>query len=312
MRNIIRTPLFITTSAISLLLLIAGVIVVVDRGTAHASSSSAVPFVSYIAPSNPEMSYSAIADTAVHYAREWGNDGEIAGELARGTLAQTRALMEGESLAAAKARDEQLKSTASSQTFCFGGQNSNCTAAEQQYAKETLYRVDEASTYLVVMSSSSNFTPVEKLRRGAKPVIGEKVVLIIDAHTGMRLGMAIGANVPIPSLGELSEAHSFVAASQSTTAQMASVRYARGSRHTHSHPAYKYGSVVGTLNRKGEVVVVAGNHLAARAKVRHGRFRIARIFIGTYSIAGLVSGRHCPAKGITVRGHRKTTVHLTC
>jgi hypothetical protein len=305
-----KTRVILAVSGASLIA--AAAVVALSHGAAQANDATETPFVSYTAPTGPEMSSSAVANTAVHYVREWGDDSEVVVELAHGTLTQARTLMEGGSLAMAQVQESQLKSATPSSTFCFGGQNASCTAAEQQHAKETLYDEGQASTYLVVMSGNS-LTPPERLPKGEKPVVSDKVILLIDAHTGIRVGMTIGAGMTVPNLKELQGASRFVAAPQSTTARVASVttkpRYNRG-----SHPKPNFGSVTGTFMHQGEVVVLTSQHsVFTRTWVRRQHFHIALIFMGSYSIAGrLTSGRYCPAKKITIRPQRETIVHLTC
>ncbi len=195
--------------------------VFIGYGAAKAGSQPETPFVSYTAPTGPEMSSAAIANEAVRYGREWGSSGEITVELAHGTSMQARALADGGSLTDAEARENQLKSGALGSNFCFGGENSNCTTAEQQHARETLYAEGRATTYLVVMSGGS-FAPPERLARNTKPVIGGKMILLIDAHSGIRVGMAIGTGMTAPNLKELQGVGRFVAAPQSKMAQAAS------------------------------------------------------------------------------------------
>jgi hypothetical protein len=286
-------------------------VVAFSHNSAEAGSQPETPFVSYTPPTGPEMSSAAIANAAVRYAREWGGDGEITIELARGTSMQARTLMDGGSVAEAQAKENQLKSAASGSTFCFGGGNSNCTTAEQQHARETLYAEGQASTYLVVMSGS-NFTPPEKRPKDSKPVTGSKMILLIDAHSGIRVGMTIGAAMPVPNLQELQGVGRFSATPESNTAQSARVRtrltYNRG-----SHPRFHTGSIVGTLKHVREVVVFNGRHsVLAKARVSHNHFVVESIEVGSYSIAGRTSKGICPAKTITVWPHKKTTVHLTC
>ena len=197
--------------------------VFISYGAAKAGNQPETPFVSYTTPTGPEMSSEAIANAAVRYGREWGSTGEISVELAHGTSMQARALADGGSVADAEAKEKQLKSGTLGSSFCFGGENANCTVAEQQHARETLYAEGRAPTYLVVMSGGS-FAPPERLARNTKPVIGGKMILLIDAHSGIRVGMTIGSGMPAPNLKELQGVGRFVAAPQSNVAQAASVR----------------------------------------------------------------------------------------
>jgi hypothetical protein len=285
------------------------------HGAARADEPAETQFVSYKASTGVELSAAAIANVAVRYAREFGEAGQVTVELARGTLTQAKALMEGGSLATARAQEDALSSSSPSSTFCFGGQNASCTAAEQQHAKEVLYEEGQASTYLVAVMGKS-FAPVERLPRGAKPVVGGTAVMLIDAHTGIRIGLAIGAGTTVPELSELEGAARFVAAPQSSFAQMASGTHdrprpaPRGA--THSYPP-NVGSVAGTFSRSGEVVVFSHRSVFARAKVRRGHFDIARVFKGSYHAAGRTpSGKYCRGKDIVVRPRQETVVHLSC
>jgi hypothetical protein len=294
----------------SAILLAAVVVIVVSHSAARANDTTGTPFVSYTPPTGLEKSASVIADKAVQLARDWGEDGEVTVELARGTMIQTRALMEGQSLAAAQARESQLRSGSPSDTFCFGRQNANCSAVEQQQAKEELYAEGRASTYLVLMSGA-NFTPPERLPKGKKPVTSDKIMLLIDAHTGVPAGMTIGAGMTTPNLGELQDTSRFVAAPQSTFAHATSVKsrltYNRG-----SHPRPKFGSISGVLKHGREVVIFSGHSIFMKIPVK-GRYFHAVIHMGSYSLRGkLRSGRSCLAKKVTVIPQQETVVHLTC
>jgi hypothetical protein len=309
----------VTLAAVSALLIAAAVLAVaLNHGAARAETANEAPVMTYTAPTGPELSSSAAADTAVRYAREFGENGEVTIELASGTRTQASTLAEGGSLATAQAKESELRSATPSSTFCFGGQNASCSAAEQQRAKETLYQEGQAPTYLVAMSGT-RFAPPERLPQGAKPTTGSTVVLLIDAHTGIRMGMSIGTGATVSKLGELQGASRYVAAPQSTTARAAGL-----TKPSHSHPrptltkpSHSYppnlGSVRGTFGRKGEVVVFHNHSVFARTRVADQRFHIARIFIGRYKIAGrLRSGRYCRAKSIVVLRRQETLVHLTC
>jgi hypothetical protein len=288
----------------------ATVVVVLSHGAAQATSVTQTPFVSYSAPSGPEKSALAIAETAVHLARGWGEDGEITVELARGTMTQARALMEGQSLATAQAHEAQLKSGTPSSTFCFGGQNASCTAVEQQHAMEELYAEGQASTYLVLMSGS-DFTPPERLPKGAKPAISDKVMLLIDAHTGIPLGMTIGAGMKTLDLSELQDASAFVAPARSTTAHAATTT-PRLTHNRGSHPKPKFGSLAGVLKHGREVIVFNGRSVFMRISIKRQHFR-TNIHMGSYSLVGkLTSGRQCPARKVTIIRQQETFVHLNC
>ncbi|MFI4989808.1 MAG: hypothetical protein ACHQHO_02675 [Solirubrobacterales bacterium] len=261
--------------------------------------------MTYKAPTGPELSVSSAADVAVSEARAFGESGAVKVELARGTITQTRALMEGDSLTAARAQEAALASPTPSSTFCFGGQNANCSAAEQQHAKEILYAEGQQSAYLVTISGKSFAPQTERLPANARPVTGSTAVLLLDAHTGARRGLTIGAGTTSPpGMAELPGGVSqFTAAPQATAAQAAS----RG-----SHP-FNSGSVKGTFTRRGEVIVFNSRGVFGRTKVRHaGQFEIASVAYGTYRVAGKVAGRKCPAKQINVKRGQETTVHLRC
>jgi hypothetical protein len=296
----------------------AVLLLVVSRGgAAHAQATGEAPFISYKAPTGPELSSSAVANIALRDAREFGESGEVSIELARGTMTQASTLAEGGSFAAAQAKESQLASTTPSSTFCFGGENANCSASEEQHAKETLNAEGRASTYLVVMAGT-NFTPKERLPRGQKEVTGSKVVVLLDAHTGARLGLSIGGAEPAPNLSALQGGSRFVAPAESTAAQAAAGKY------TPSHP-YEVGptksspsgppagSVKGTLARGDEVAVFGARGVIRRARVSGGRFEVRSMTQGTYSLAGrLRSGHYCARKRVTVRPLHETVVHLSC
>ncbi len=285
-------------AAIATLVLMTGAV------TADAGSPAEGQFVSYAPPSGPEMAPSGAADLALRFARESGENGEVTILLSRGTLIQARTLMEGGTVAAAGARESQLASNAPPATFCFGGQNAPCTAAEQQHAKEVLLAEGRASTYLAVVSGQA-FHPAERLPRGAKPVGGGTMLLLIDAHTGVRLGMAVGGSTAAPKLSELQAPSRFVASANSGSAQAA------GTRPPHPPLAHD-GTIRGTVTQAAEVVVFRRRQVWARAHVRHGRFS-ATVYEGSYSIAARrSSGRYCPAKHIVIRRLETTLVHLGC
>jgi hypothetical protein len=233
------------------LLTSAVTVVAMSHGAARADGPTEAPFVTYRAPTGPEMSPSAVANTAIRYAREFGDDGEVTLELARGTLTQVKALMEGGSLATAQAQEGQLRSATPSSTFCFGGQNASCTATEVQHAKETLYEEGQTSTYLVAMSGKG-FKPPERLPRGRSPIVADKVILLVDGHTGIQVGMTIGAGTSVPNLAELHAASRFVAAPQSTNARAAGATKPTHDRPrprlvkpNHSHPKRNFGRIGG-------------------------------------------------------------------
>jgi hypothetical protein len=292
------------------LLLAAAVAVVVNHSAARANGTTGTSFVSYTAPTGPEKSASLIANKAVQLAREWGEDGEITVELAHGTMIQARALMEGQSLTAAQAYESQLRSDTPSDTFCFGGQNANCSTVEQQQAREELYAEGRASTYLVLMSGA-NFTPPERLPKGKKPVVSDKIMLLIDAHTGISAGITIGAGMTTPNLGELQDTSRFVAAPQSTFARAASVK-SRLTNNRGSHPRPKFGSISGVFKHGREVVIYSGRSIFMKIAVKAQHFH-AVVHMGSYSLRGrLRSGRSCLAKKVTVVPQQETVVHLTC
>jgi hypothetical protein len=275
------------------------------HSSARAAVATETPVMIYKAPTGPELSVSDAADVAVTEARAFGESGEVKVELARGTIAQTRALMEGGSLATARAQEAALASPTPSSTFCFGGQNANCSAAEQQHAKEVLYAEGQQSAYLVTISGKSFAPQTERLPANVRPVTGSTAVLLLDAHTGARRGLAIGPGTTSPpGMAELPGGVSrFTAAPQASTAQAAS----RG-----SHP-FNSGSVKGTFSRRGEVVVFNSRGVFGRTKVRRaGQFEIASVAYGAYRVAGRVAGRRCPAKRIAVKRGQETTVHLRC
>src|ERR1700733_8515074 len=275
------------------------------RSSARAAVATETPVMTYEAPTSPELSVSNAADIAVSEARAFGESGAVKVELARGTITQTRALMEGGSLTAARAQEAALASPTPSSTFCFGGQNANCSAAEQRHAKEILYAEGQQSAYLVTISGKSFAPQTERLPANARPVTGSTAVLPLDAHTGARRGLTIGAGTVSPAgMAELPGGVSqFTAAPQASTAQAAS----RSSRPLNS------GSVRGTFSRRGEVVVFTSRGVFGRTKVRHaGQFEIGSVAYGAYRVAGKVAGRKCPAKQINVKRGQETTVHLRC
>ena len=275
------------------------------HSSAHAAVAMETPVMAFKAPIGPELSISSAADIAVSEARAFGESGEVKIELARGTITQTRVLMEGGSLAAARAQEAALASPMPASTFCFGGQNANCSAAEQQHAKEVLYAEGQQSAYLVTISGKSFAPQTERLPANARPVTGSTAVLLLDAHTGARRGLTIGTGTTSPpGMAELpGGVTQFTAAPQASTAQAAS----RG-----SHPLNS-GSVKGTFPRRGEVVVFNSRGIFGRARLRHaGQFEIASVPNGTYRVAGKVGGRKCPTKQITVRRGQETAVHLRC
>jgi hypothetical protein len=275
------------------------------HNSARAAVATETPVMAYQAPIGPEISVSKAADIAVAEARAFGEPGAVKVEVARGTITQTRALMEGGSLAVARAQEAALASPTPSSTFCFGGQNANCSAAEQQQAKEVLYAEGQQSAYLVTISGKSFAPQTERLPVNARPVTGSTAVLLLDAHTGARRGLTIGAGATSPpGMAELAGGVSqFTAAPQATIAQAAS----RG-----SHPL-NTGSVRGTFSRRGEVVVFNSRGVFGRTKVRRaGWFEIASVANGAYRVAGKVAGRKCPAKRIIVKRGQETTVHLRC
>jgi hypothetical protein len=261
--------------------------------------------MAYTAPAGPELSISSAADIAVKEARAFGESGEVDVELARGTITQTRTLMEGGNLAAARAQEAALASPTPSGTFCFGGQNANCSAAEQQHAKEVLYAEGQQSAYIVTISGKSFAPQTERLPAKVQPVKGSTAVLLLDAHTGARRGLTIGTGTASPpGMTELPGGVTrFRAAPQEAIARAAS----RG-----SHP-FNSGSVRGTFSRRGEVVVFNSRGVFGRTRVRHaGWFEIASVAHGAYRIAGKVAGRKCPAKRIIVTRGQETMVHLRC
>jgi hypothetical protein len=279
--------------------------VLMVHSSARAAVAAATPVMNYTAPTGPELSVSSAADIAVEEARAFGEFGAVKVEVARGTITQTRALIEGGSLASARAQEAALASPTPSSTFCFGGQNANCSAAEQQHAKEVLYAEGQQGAYLVTISGRSFVPQTERLPVNTRPVTGSTVVLLLDAHTGARRGLTIGADTTSPpGMTELPGGVSqFTAAPQATTARAAS----RG-----SHPDNS-GSVKGTFSRRGEILVFNSRGVFGRTKMRHaGRFEIASVANGTYRVAGKVAGRKCPAKRITVKPGQETTVHLGC
>lgn len=219
----IQTPkrtIAIPGLGVSVVLLVVTLLILAWSHTAHANDAPQTRFLTYTAPTGPEMSASAIAAVAVRSARRWGNKAEIRVELARGTLMQAETLMEGGSLATARAQEERLQSDTSDSAFCSGSANASCTPAEAQRVREARYREAETSAYLAIMSSRREFAPPERLRRGAKPVVARKVVLVIDAHTGHSLAMAIGPGRRTPRLSDLSRVSRFVAAPRSMTVHL--------------------------------------------------------------------------------------------
>jgi hypothetical protein len=284
---------------------------------AAGSGSVGTPFVTYKAPSGPQLSGSAAADIAVREARAFGDPGEVKIALARGTLMQARTVMEHGSVASAKARETELASRQPAATFCFGGQNAACTEAEQAHAKEALAAEAATPTYLLAMSGSG-FTPPERLPRGGQPITGSSVLLLIDAHTGIRVGLTIGAGTAMPKLSELQGYETYVAAAQSNSAQAAGTKPSHDrprptiQKPVHSHPRPSFGTVRGTFSANREVVVFRSRAVFARTRVRHGAFRTL-VHEGSYSIAGRrASGGYCPAKRIVVRSRHTTVVHLGC
>jgi hypothetical protein len=278
-----------------------------DAQQASSPATAETAFMSYTPAPGPEMTPSATANLAVREARASGESGELRIELARGTLTQARALMEGGTVASAKSKEAELGNETPSSTFCFGGQNAACTPAEQQHAKEVLAAEGRAATYLVAVSGA-RFAPAERLPRGATPVVGGKMLLLIDAHTGLREGMSIGAGTVTPRLGELQAASSFVAPAASSTARAASAPV----KPTHTHPRPSSGIVRGTFTQGREVVLFSHRTVFARAHVSRGRFRTT-VHEGAYTIAGRrPSGRYCRASHIVVHAQRETAVHLGC
>jgi hypothetical protein len=279
--------------AVTALLLGAVVVVASTRSVAHANVAST------------ELSASSAANLALSDAREWGDRGEVTIELARGTLAQTRALMNGGTVANALVREQELQSSTIPPNFCFGGANAPCSQAEEEEAKQRLYEESQRPAYLVAMTGGT-FSPQEKLRRGTKAVTGSLVVFVIDAYTGARLGLSIGANMAMPKLAELTDAARYIASAESSTVALASIN---------SRPPFKdkYGSIAGTARHAYEVVVV-GHRPSVRAHVgRNGRFRIASIRFGSYRVAGrLRSGHYCPAKTVRVLPGKVSTLRLAC
>jgi hypothetical protein len=297
----------------------AGTVIFLTRGVAHASAPSAAaetPFVTS-PPTGPELSAAAIASAAVADARQWGESGEVTVRLAHGTLAQTQALMEGGTVATAAAREAELRSAAPSSTFCFGGANSPCAAGEIQHAKQVLYEESQRRTYLVAMTGK-DFSPPESLPHGRAGTTGGIVVLILDAHSGVQLGLSIGGTMSTPKLSELAGASRYIAGAGSNVARAVgkprtSRPYAKTTKPEPGGPKPNYGSLGGSARRAVQVVVLARHRRFTQAPVRHGRFRISSLFKGTYQVAGrLPSGRLCPAKQVTVVPRRESRVHLTC
>jgi hypothetical protein len=277
--------------ALTALLLGATAVIASTRSVAHANA----------APT--ELSASSAANLALSDAREWGDQGEVTIELARGTLAQARALMNGGTVANALVRERELQSSTIPPNFCFGGANASCSQAEEEQAKQRLYEESQRPAYLVAMAGGT-FSPQEKLRRGTKAVTGSLVVFVIDAYTGARLGLSIGGNMTMPKLAELSDATRYMASAESSTVAQAS---------KNSRPPFKDGSIAGTARHAYEVVVL-GHGPSARARVsRNGRFRIVSIRLGSYRVAGrLRSGHYCPAKNVRVLPGKVSMIRLAC
>jgi hypothetical protein len=293
--------------------------VALNHGSAHAGTSPETTFVKYTPPVGPQITPESAANAAVRFARASGENGEVGIELAHGTLTQTMSLMEGASLSDARAREAQLRSSAPTGTFCFGGENAACTASEQQHAKETLYLEGQRASYVAVLSGS-DFKPHERLPRGAPATTGSRVVLVFDAYTGTHIGMTVGSSV-LPKLSELGGISNFVAPAQSATARAAATKPNHShppevatTKPSHSHPG-TFGSIEGTFARAaGKIVVFDKEGVFATVRVNHRQFRVAHITAGTYSITGrLRSGQRCRRIGkVTVLPQRQAVVHLSC
>lgn len=287
-----RLLIIITTGAL--------VVAAVATQISGAASSPAAPspFMSYTAPTGPEMTPGAAAEAALRFAREAHEPGEVKMTLAHGTEAQAEALAEGKTVAAGKKREAMLAAPPSS-TFCFGGQNSPCTMAEQEQAKAVLLAEAQTPSYIATLTGKS-FAPAEHLRKGAHAVTGNKMIVVFDAHTGRQSGLTIGTNAPTPKASELAPVSMFVSSSTEAVAQVAS-------------QAPKDGVIQGTIRGANRVVVFKGKRdVWARARAHHGEFKVGAIYPGAYSIAGQHAGRYCGVKRIVVSRRRTTVVHLTC
>jgi hypothetical protein len=170
------------------------------------------------------------------------------------------------------------------------------------HAKQVLLEEGRAPAFLVVLEGQ-RFAPSERLKRGAAEKMGSVMVLILDAHTGARLGLEIGGNLTAPDVAALPEHASYVAAAESTVARAAS--------HPEQRPVN--GSVEGTVKGAREVVLFHGQGIAARALPRRGRFRIAHVREGRYEIAGRRrTGGYCRRHSVTVLVHQATHVAVRC
>jgi hypothetical protein len=279
---------------------------VAARSTASSQPAPEANFPTYAAPTGPEISSSTAANDAVALSREAGEPGALSLQVGHGKLLQARALLNGETVAAAAAKQAELEGSPAS-TFCFGGQNASCSESEQARAKQVLLEEGRAGAYVVIVKGR-RFAPPERLRRGASPVTGGVMVLIIDAHTGIRDGLEVGNVTPLPTITELQGATAYTAPEAATTAGAA--RRLGVSRH--SEPRPRMGFIVGSLNVTGKVVVLRGTKLVARVTLRHHRFKIW-IREGRYSVAGrLPSGHRCPVRRVTVLARHETHVTLTC
>jgi hypothetical protein len=283
-------------------LVLAGVGFFCLRGNASAEQANGSSLISYTPPSGPEMTAEGAANSAIKFARAAGVKGEVQMQIVRGTLARSNAVMDGQPVSAGEKREAEFAAPTTSGNFCFPGGGVTCSAAEVAQAKKVLLAEAQSGTYLVVLTATEEFKPIESVRPGQAPVYGKSMALVLNSHTGGIEGLDIGGSQTKP-LAELGTATAFSFAAQSNTARTA----------LRPGPP-PWGILTGNVKKQRRWQIgIAGEYSTKHITTKsNGTFRV-RLRSGRYVVTVQRSnGRVCAKRQISVTPDRETHVTLTC
>jgi len=256
-------------------LLLAGIaaavfLVALVAGASSRAATSSAPFqpFTYTAPTGPELGVPAIEAIAIKEAQSAGEPRPTQIVMAQGTFAALAAVME-------------------------------LSANVQSSSNPTVAAWLNTPAYLVQMHGQFSPTRVP-VPPGRHAPTGRVYEVILDAHTGVRLGRSVGAEAESPDLGALGLG----------SAQASIV---------HEIPlgALNRGLIAGIVHGKGIAkrrvfAFQAHRKIAATITDRHGRF-FFRLHYGLYRVVvRRPNGSACASKRITVRPLVASYVGLSC
>jgi hypothetical protein len=288
-----RIPVTVTATVIVGAL---GLAVVLTRAGAETTPAPASAVPTYHAPSGPVLEPTGAADSAIRFARESGDSGELTMQLGKGTVAQAVAVMEHHSPATVSEPSGR----------CFPGLS--CTETEVSQFKALMAAENNSPAYLVVLRGQK-FSPLEHLMKGGKETSASVMSVVVDAHTGIRRSMTIGDPV-IPSVNALDAPLALTAAPESLTAQ--------NSRGGAEPPKKASGWLIGHVYVRhraaiGWQVILRGRHSTLRVKtLAKGAFAFRNV-VGRYTLAAQPPhGKPCGQRTLRVVRQKVTRAVIQC